>query len=211
MPKIRPRLTYANVVATLALFLVLAGGSALAAATLGKNSVGSRQLKSKSVTTGKIAPNAINGSLVANGTLTGEDINLSKLGTVPAAISATSAANANTVGGHAAACPSGTTLIRGLCFDSAANGPVESPTEAAEGCATRGGWLPAPLELLATREVLNLGTGVGSEKQFTNEVYANTAGSNYRTVVIDGNGAITEVSAEGHVPEHYYCVYALVR
>ena len=88
MRKIRAQLTYANVVSTLCLFLLLTGGSALAAATLGKNSVGSRQLKSKSVTTGKIALNAVNGSKVANGSLSGADINLGALGTVPSATSA---------------------------------------------------------------------------------------------------------------------------
>ena len=55
------------------------------------------------MTTGKIASNAVNGSKVANGSLTGQDLNLSLLGTVPSATSAASAANANTVGGHGAA------------------------------------------------------------------------------------------------------------
>ena len=56
MPRIRTKLTYANVVATLALFLVLAGGSALAATQmLPKNSVGPKQLRKGSVTPTKIA------------------------------------------------------------------------------------------------------------------------------------------------------------
>lgn len=40
MKRIRPRLSYANVISTLALFLVVAGGSALAATQLAKNSAG---------------------------------------------------------------------------------------------------------------------------------------------------------------------------
>ena len=138
---------------------------------LAKNSVGSRQLKSKAVTTGKIANNAVNGSKVANGSLTGADINLSQLGTVPSATSATTAGNANTVGGHSAACPSGTTLIRGICFDSHANPVVDSVQEAADACAAKGGYLPTPMELYATRGVLNLGTGIGTDKQFTDSYY----------------------------------------
>jgi Collagen triple helix repeat (20 copies) len=51
---IRQRLTYANVIATLALFLVL-GGGAYAATTLPRNSVGTGQLKPEAVTAGKIA------------------------------------------------------------------------------------------------------------------------------------------------------------
>ena len=54
------RLTYANVVSTLALFLVLTGGAAVAAHRyLTKKSVGTPQLKANAVTTSKIKANAI--------------------------------------------------------------------------------------------------------------------------------------------------------
>src|ERR1700690_3247488 len=99
----------AMVVAIVALVLALTG---TAFAALGKNSVGSRQIKSKAITTGKLANNAVNGAKVANGSLTGADINVGALGVVPSATSAANAGNANTVGGHSASCPSGTTLIR---------------------------------------------------------------------------------------------------
>jgi hypothetical protein len=210
MRKIRPHLTYANVMVTILAFAALSAGSAFAAVQLGKNSVGSRQLKAKSVTTGKVAANAINGSLVANGTLTGEDIKLSALGTVPSATTATSAGNADTVGGHAASCPTGTTLIRGLCFDTQANPPVNSLKEASDSCAAKGGYLPSPMELYSAREVLNLGTGTGSDHQFTDEYYANTSGVNYSTVTVDGTGKIAEQGVEG-APSRYTCVYALLR
>ena len=55
----RPRLTYANVVATLALFIAIGGASAFAASQLGKNSVGTKQLKKNSVTTAKIKKEAV--------------------------------------------------------------------------------------------------------------------------------------------------------
>lgn len=200
----------AMIVALIALLCALSG-TALAATQLAKNSVGSRQLKEKAVSTGKLANNAVNGAKVANQSLTGEDINLAALGTVPSATHATSAGNADTLSGHAAACPQATTLINGICFDSAPNGLVESPQQAADACQAKGGWLPAPLELYATRSIINLGTGIGSDSQYTSEIYANTNGTAYRTVVLDGTGAITEVSAEGNVPEHYICAYALLR
>lgn len=208
MRKIRCQFTYANVISTLCLFLLLTGGSALAAATLAKNSVGSRQLKSKAVTTGKIALNAVNGSKVAKGSLTGADINLSQLGTVPTATSATSAGNANTVGGHAAECPGGTTLIRGFCYDTSF---TEAPNlkAAAEGCAAKGGYLPSPMQLYSVKGVINLGTGVGADKRFTDEYYGNTAGAGYSTVTVDGAGAIAEQSVAN--PARYICVYPLVR
>jgi hypothetical protein len=208
--KVRPRLTYANVVATLALFIALGGASAFASSQLAKNSVGSRQLKSKSVTTGKVAQNAINGSKVANGSLTGEDIRLSALGTVPSATSATSAGNANTVGGHSAACPESTTLIRGLCYDTHANPVANNLEEAAESCAEKGGYLPAPMQLFSARGVLNLGTGVGNEQhQFTDSLYNKPGEGTFRTIVVNGAGFPEEYDPSQ--PSAYTCVYPLVR
>jgi hypothetical protein len=96
--QIRSRLTYANVMATIAVFLVLGGATALAAG-LAKNSVGSKQLKKNSVTAAKIKKNAVTGAKIKNGTITGTKINLGSLGTVPSATNATNAGNANTVGG----------------------------------------------------------------------------------------------------------------
>jgi hypothetical protein len=83
MQKLRPRLTYANVIATLALFFALAGG-AYAATQLPKNSVGSKQLKKNSVTAAKIK----------NGAITGTKIDLASLGTVPSAVNSQTASSA---------------------------------------------------------------------------------------------------------------------
>jgi hypothetical protein len=59
MKYLRCRLTYANVTATLALFLALGGATAFAASQLDKNSVGSKQLKKNSVTAAKIKNGAV--------------------------------------------------------------------------------------------------------------------------------------------------------
>jgi hypothetical protein len=85
MNPIRKRLTYANVISTLALFLVLGGASALAATNLGKNTVGANQLKKNAVTNAKLK----------NGAVTGAKINLSTLGAVPNATNAAHATNAD--------------------------------------------------------------------------------------------------------------------
>jgi hypothetical protein len=208
--KIRQNLTYANVMVTVLAFVVLCGGTALAAAQLGKNSVGARQLKSKAVTTGKIANNAINGAKVANGSLTGTDINLNALGTVPSAASATSAANAASVSGHSASCPAGTTLIRGTCFDSHSNGEAANVQAAGDACAAKGGYLPTPIQLYTARGTLNLGTGVGTDKQFTDAYYYDAStGSSPSTVTVDGTGTIAQQSANNAA--RYTCAYPLVR
>jgi hypothetical protein len=55
MKSVRQRLTYANVMSSIAVFLVVAGGSAFAATQLGKNTVGTKQLKKEAVTLAKIA------------------------------------------------------------------------------------------------------------------------------------------------------------
>lgn len=206
----RRRLSYANLMSTIAVFLTLGGATALAAhMQLGKNSVGSRQLKSQAVTTGKIRNNAVNGAKIATHSLTGEDINIGALGTVPNAGHADQADNATTVGNHGAACPGGTTLVRGICFDSSPGPEVANVKAAADACASKGGWLPTPMELYSVRSVINLGSGIGADHQFTDSYYANTAGANYRTVVVDGSGAISEQSIES--PGHYVCAYPLVR
>jgi hypothetical protein len=58
LSRLRARLTYANVVATIALFIAL-GGSSYAALKLPKNSVGSAQLKPNSITSAKVKGGSI--------------------------------------------------------------------------------------------------------------------------------------------------------
>lgn len=120
--QIRKRLTYSNVMSSIAVFLVLGGATAFAASNLAKKSVGTKQLKSNAVTTaklknnavttaklqgnavsegkiqngavseGKLLSNAVTTAKIKNDAVTGEKINKSTLGTVP---SATTAANLN--------------------------------------------------------------------------------------------------------------------
>jgi hypothetical protein len=68
--QLRKRLTYANVMSSIAVFLVLGGATAFAASQLGKNSVGSKQLKKNSVTKVKIKKGAVSGDKLANGAVT---------------------------------------------------------------------------------------------------------------------------------------------
>jgi hypothetical protein len=68
---IRKRLTYANVMSSIAVFLILGGATAFAA--LGKNSVGSKQLKKNAVTTAKIKKDAVTAAKIKDGSLLGTD------------------------------------------------------------------------------------------------------------------------------------------
>ena len=78
--RLRPRVTYANVVSSLCLFVLL-GGAAYAASTLPKNSVGTKQLKKNAVTSAK----------VKNGTLKRADVKAGQFAT-PAQLASVNAA-----------------------------------------------------------------------------------------------------------------------
>jgi hypothetical protein len=58
MTRIRPSLTYANVMATIAVFLAL-GGGAYAVTQLPKNSVGTKQIKNNAVNSAKVKDHAL--------------------------------------------------------------------------------------------------------------------------------------------------------
>ena len=99
MRRVRDRLTYANVMSSIAVFMAMSGVAW--AATLPKNSVGTAQLKSNAVTsskikTGQVASSdlkdkGIVGVDVRDNAITGDDINEGSLGPVPSATSATNA------------------------------------------------------------------------------------------------------------------------
>src|ERR687886_735489 len=74
---LRDRLTYANVMATIAVFIALGGSGYAATKINGKNiknkSISGKKLKNRTITRGKVKKN----------TLTGAEINESSLGQVP--------------------------------------------------------------------------------------------------------------------------------
>ncbi len=108
MKQIRKRITYANVMSSLAVFLILGGATAFAAQKIGSN-----EIKGNSITTGKIkkeavtkakikkaavdssklADNAVTTSKIANDAVTGDKVKESTLGEVPKATIATTASN----------------------------------------------------------------------------------------------------------------------
>lgn len=81
----RAKLTYANVMSTIAVLLALTGGATAIALSLPKNSVKSKQ----------IAPGAVKTSDIAKDAVTGDKVAESTLGKVPSALRADSAARAD--------------------------------------------------------------------------------------------------------------------
>ncbi len=100
MKAVRKRLTYANVMSSIAVFLVLGGATAFAANQLGKNSVGSKQLKKNAVTAAKLKKNAVTGAKIKPGAINGTKIDEATLGTVPSAATAGSAGVAASLSGY---------------------------------------------------------------------------------------------------------------
>ncbi len=101
MKQIRKRITYANVMSSIAVFLVLGGASAYAAKKIGSNeikgnSITTGKIKKNAITTSKIKNNAVTTAKIKNGAVTGAKVNLSTLGTVPNANHANTADSANT-------------------------------------------------------------------------------------------------------------------
>lgn len=137
MKRFLPRLTYANVVSTLCLFLLLGGASAFAATQLGKNSVGAKQIKKSAVatakiknaavttskladnavTTGKITDAAVTTSKLANnavtsGKITDGEVRAEDLGTI-LEVQNTVQITAGAEGTADVACPSGSIMLSG--------------------------------------------------------------------------------------------------
>ncbi len=79
LTKVRGHLSYANVIASIALFVALGGG----AYAVAKHRVGTNQIKKGAVRTKQLHAGAVTGFKTQNDSLTGQQINESTLGTVP--------------------------------------------------------------------------------------------------------------------------------
>jgi hypothetical protein len=113
--RLRSRLSYANVIATIALFAALCGGAYAATSINGKSivnkSIAGKKLKNGTLTSKQIKKNSLNGSV----------INVSSLGTVPSAQTATTATSASsaTTAGSAKTAASATHALSAETADKA--------------------------------------------------------------------------------------------
>jgi hypothetical protein len=153
--QIRKRLTYANVMSTMAVFLILGGATAVAATQLGKNSVGTKQLKRNSVTAAKIKRNAVTSVKIKKGAVTAAKIGAGAVGA--SQLAAGSAGNTQTqlvkvfkagavpVGGATEETAPKVELgtvgpfhFYGKCFQNGANVEAKTYIELTSGVATLG-------------------------------------------------------------------------
>ncbi len=213
--RLKSRLTYANAMATIALFVAL-GGTSYAAMKLPANSVGSSQLKDSSVGAAKLKGAAVTSPKIAKEAVNGSKIALSTLGTVPSAQVATSANDSKTLGGLSnlqiinqakteaingskLKCPSGTTASGGACFSGVHQAAIWF--EASKICAAENMTLPSAPQLYAFGKVNN---PAGSGPEWTDNALSTTAALTI-TANVSGEGAGEEpIFHYPGVP--YHCV-----
>jgi hypothetical protein len=175
--QIRKRLTYANVMSSIAVFLVLGGATALAAKVganqLKANSVKTGKIVKEAVTSGKIKNNAVNGAKVKDGSLSAADL---------------------VAGTLTPKCPTGTVLAMGACFQSTPNAAA-TYENAIRICASVGGRLPGVQELVGytltvatlpsaeqTGDLFSQETEFNVEPNGTRKLTATTTATPYRCV-----------------------------
>jgi hypothetical protein len=130
--RITQRLTYANVMSTLALFAALGTGSAWAA-----GQIGTAGIKDGAVTTAKLHAKAVTQAKVAPNALTGANIVESSLAQVPSAKTADTATSAN----HAASADTAASATHATTADSATNATHAAAADTATPTGTAGGAL----------------------------------------------------------------------
>jgi hypothetical protein len=189
---LRKRLTYANVMSTLAVFVAL-GGSSYAAITLNGSNIKNRSIPAK-----KIKRNSI----------TSKEVRESRLSRVPRA------RNADRVGGVTAdalrvRCPSDTFPIADVCVERSSRGPAAYGSGVLECLrvgtpAAPGRRLPTHGELMAALTALTLAPG----GELTSDVYPSSTDPGrlnvlYVTDQVGGVGITPDTGAGGKA---YRCV-----
>jgi hypothetical protein len=152
----------------------------------------------------KLSRNSVKSKHIAPNAVKGVDANEGTFGKVPSAVQADGAGQ---VDGHDAACPPGTFLQNGTCFDTAVRFASSDWTFAAQACADAGGYLPSPSELTSIRAApgVDLG-GVGAGHW--SDSRSDDGGINESMTALD-NGTF-ESEAVGNL-QPVRCAFRLVR
>jgi hypothetical protein len=217
MRLLRKHLTYTNVIASVAVFLLLSGtafaAGKISGSRLKDNSVSGKKLKpgsvsnsklrTNSVTNSKIQAASISGSRIASNTLTDREINMAKLGKISRATTADTATNAGKVDSKDASqlvvkCPSGTVDLGSSCSESGARAAV-SGYAAAQSCTAVGGYLPHAAELVGADRADKITVSTG---EWTSD-WNGTSATLVSGTAVGGTAAVDTGS------QPYRCFYAL--
>lgn len=213
MRRLRKHLTVGNVVAMVAVFMLLSSTAYAASKISGSrlkdrsvsgkklknNSVYGAKLRANSVTGGKLAGATITGSRIASNTLTDREINMSRLGKISRSGTAD---NAGKVDGKDASqltdrCPSGTSDLGSACAEGGARASA-SAAEATRICTAAGGYLPRAAELVGADRANKIAVSTG-------EWSSDWFGSNGTTVSGENVAGTEALSAV----QPYRCFFAL--
>lgn len=179
LAKVLARLTYANVVATLALFLALGGVSYGALRIKSKhvvnNTIRTQDLRNNEIRSKDIRNRTVIGRDVLTNTITGQQVRETSLGKV---------ADADKLDGQESTtfrdhCVAGTLSHAGACFETTPR-PAGTLSNAARNCGMAGRRLPLWTELESLRQ--EAGVAIGDP-----ELTANVSGSS-SVITIDPSG-----------------------
>jgi len=192
MSRLRPNLTYANVMATLAVFIALGGSSYAALKVTGKD------VRNRSLTYRDLKRDTLGGSRIKE----------SRLGAVPRA------RNSQRVGGLSAArlllrCQPGTIPAAGTCVETASRAPAPyggavTQCQIVNDRRTPGRRLPTHGELVAALSKAEVQLAPGGE--LTSDVYPRGDTRLDVLYVTDRTGAVGVVADDGNTPKAFRCV-----
>jgi hypothetical protein len=197
---IRKRLSYANVTASVALFIAL-GGTSYAVLRVDSRDVVDNSLRSKDIRT-----HTLRGHDIRRNGIGGGAVKERALGRVP------QAANADSVDGKSAdalrvTCPSGTTAVATVCFE-----PVARP---AEGFLTATNICDRDNRALATMPELDTfirrGGNVSADGEWTSSVYLEpppeaSTFERLEAIVLRGTGVVDHDRVNAPNPHPFRCV-----
>ena len=164
----------------LALFLVLTGGIAYAADTIGSSDIINGQVKSVDIGNNQVQSVDVRDDTLSNGGLVGADIKEDTLAKVPDADALDGLSSA----AFKVGCPSGWKTVAGLCFEDPDVGGYTLP-EAVDRCTQLGGRLPTYTETVALAK-----SGISLSSSLLGDWTASSV-DNDQTIYID-NAANTD-------------------
>jgi hypothetical protein len=188
---LRSKLTYANVMATIAVFIALGAGAY--AAGIGRDDVKSRHIKDGAVKSQDLRDGEVKSADVGDGEIGSADIGNDQVGSGDIGegqVGTSEIANGQVGRTDVSAelrfnCPAGTLYFEGACIETAVR--VDDDWLAAQSdCLDEGRRLPSPSELANFR--LEPGSGVGLDDEWTH--FKGVDGATTYSISVANNGVL---------------------